>query len=157
MYQRRRILDIWEAAGLRQSGNPAVLELIRFVEQEPNLDWAGFVDRARRDHAAAISLVVPPLMASGDNLIITNLLRHANPRSSRDRDIVRTFVREADPVKHLPALMLVAKTGSDALKAELAARPGLPAKLRQVLVEAELPRGSRLGPERPVTRGTPRG
>lgn len=138
MYQRQRILDLWAKAGLDKSPNKQVRDFIRFVERSPNLGWEGYAEKCRREYPNAIRELVAPLLDSGDNLLVTNILRNANVRRGTEREVLRAFAREADPGKHALALEMLAKTGTASIKQELTARTVLPGRVKQLLVEQDL-------------------
>lgn len=138
MYQRRRVLQIWEQAGLKKSRDKHVRNFIALVEKAPGHSWQSYADKLRKSYPRALKAILAPLVENDDPLIVANALRIANLKKKNEREVVADFAQNADAEKHAYALELIAQIGTEAIKKEMAKRKDLSPKVRQLLADRHL-------------------
>jgi hypothetical protein len=136
MYQRIFILKKWEEVGLKGSPKKKVREFIKFVEENPQLGWESCAKEFREKYNDVFNDLIPPLMEIGDDLINLNLIRFFTPkRSRRDLELLKDFVKNADPRKLQPSFEAIAKLKIPSLAAELKKKQNLPPRISAILLE----------------------
>lgn len=135
MYQRSRVLQIWEQAGLKKSRSKQVRDFVKFVEKTSGIGWQGYYKKLNKDYPLALKEVITPLLENDDFLILSNVLQTVDLKKKSEREVVTTFAQKADAKKHTFALELVAKIGTESIKKELEKRKALSPRVRQLLVE----------------------
>lgn len=135
MYQRSRVLQLWEQAGIKKSRSKHVRDFVKFVEKTSGIGWQGYAKKLRKDYPRAFKEVITPLLESDDPLITANILHTVDLKKKNERDTVTIFAQKTDSKKHAFDLELLVKIGTDSIKKELEKRKDLPPRVRQLLVE----------------------
>jgi len=96
MDQRRLVLKALRDAGITESSNPRLQELVRFVRENNTLCWTDFVQEFRDRFYSTFDTVIPALEASGDPLIRNALIKFADPGRPKERQLLTKLAAETD-------------------------------------------------------------
>jgi hypothetical protein len=96
MDQRRLVLKALREAGITESRNPRLQELVRSVRENTTLCWTDFVREFRERFYDTFDTVIPALEASGDPLIRNALIKFADPARPKERQLLTKLARETD-------------------------------------------------------------
>lgn len=123
----------WREAGLYDSRKAKVRAFLKHVDDHPDKCWDEWVQEFRDHYYDLFKDLIPPLLYTDDKLLRLTLIRKADLRKRRELNLLKKFVREADPVKDEPELSVIAKLSHKGLTAELAKRTDLTSKVRRAI------------------------
>lgn len=134
MMQRILILKKWEQIGLNKSGKKKVRDFIEFVEKNPKKGWKNWADEITRNYNDVFNDLISPLINIGSNIINLNLIRYFDPiKNKKVENLLKKFIKHADPQKMLPTLEAIAKLKIPSLNNALKAKKALPLRVRVIL------------------------
>lgn len=134
MNQRLLVLKFWEESKQRAEERPAVSEtrgvsvetrdvssakdaalqkkadeFFRLVAERGDLHWDELAKKFREEYYDAFDLIIPPLLATDDPLIVYNCLRLADLSDPKEAGVFKKFVRECDIEKHQATLYAISE------------------------------------------------
>ncbi|MFX0197878.1 MAG: hypothetical protein ACFFCW_17285 [Candidatus Hodarchaeota archaeon] len=134
MFQRLMILKKWEELGLKNSRKKKVRDFIEFVEKNPKQGWQGWANKITSNYYDVLNDLIPPLMNIGSNIINLNLIRYFDPINNKKvENLLKEFIKHADPQKMLPTLEAIAKLKIPSLNNMLKTKKALPLRVRVIL------------------------
>ncbi len=137
MFQRLMIQKKWEELNLNKSGKKKVRDFIEFVEKNPKKGWKNWADKITGDYYDVFNDLIPPLMNIDSNIINLNLIAHLDPKKySKVKNLLKEFIKDADPQKMQPTLEAIAKLKIPSLNNALKAKKALPLRVRVILWES---------------------
>ena len=128
MHLRDLVKRRWADAGLYARQNAHMQRFLAQVD-DPSFSqcWDQYVPLFRQHYYDLFDEVVPPLFSAPDKLLRVVLIRQLDLSQPKELEMVRGFVRHADPVADRPELDAILAHGEGRLKDEFAARPELEA------------------------------
>jgi len=129
MVQRSVAKRQWAAAKLYETPDARLKAFLYHVDSYTTECWDDVVALLRKDYYDLFDQIVPPLVASSDKALRVQLFLHIDPKQPKELDLLRQFIRQADPVKDQPELKAIAGLNHPALQKEIAGRPEIAAVL----------------------------
>jgi hypothetical protein len=127
----------WEELNLNKSGKKKVRDFIEFVEKNPKKGWKNWADKITGDYYDVFNDLIRPLMNIDSNIINLNLIAHLDPKKySKVKNLLKEFIKDADPQKMQPTLEAIAKLKIPSLNNALKAKKALPLRVRVILWES---------------------
>ncbi len=125
MHQKELAKQAWEQAGLYRSSDRKLRDFLRHVEELPGDCWPELVQEVRDKYPDYKERLAIPLWETGDKLLRLNLIRAANPALKDETDLLRKFVRRADPQEDMHELRAVVNKDHPQLLEHVARKKGI--------------------------------
>jgi len=130
MYQKEAAKAAWTAAGLYRSRDPKLRDFLKHVESDERDCWATLAKRLRANAPELIEQIVSPLWATGDKLLRVNIVRHLDPTSQDEQELLDKLSRRLDPHADAPELAAIARSSTTAAIEHLLKRNDVPEPIR---------------------------
>lgn len=119
MHLRDLARQAWADAGLYRTRDAKLAELLKKFDADQTVCVDAVESWLRGDYARYLETIVEPLAEARDPLMRVVLARRTNIKSKREVDLVRGFLKRADPVFDRPVLAAVKALGHKELAKEV--------------------------------------
>jgi hypothetical protein len=148
--QRRVVWKVLKDAGLMESEDPRVQELLRHIRDNPDRCWEDFIADFREQYYDLFDKVVPALQES-DNATIRNILiEFANPEQPKEQQLLEKIATDVDLERDELAASRLSnfkiKRIDDTLKRRMAARESSESSTTAAPTRARTTRARRANP-----------
>jgi hypothetical protein len=133
MYQRERVKQAWEDAGLYRSRNRTVRAFLQHVDRQPEECWPELAERLRTDFPGIIQEIALPIWKTGDKLLRLNLIRMVDPERREEEELAVRVVKAMDPQTDEPELRAILHTASPPVLDQVARQKELPPALKSLM------------------------
>jgi uncharacterized protein len=133
MYQRARILQALDKAGLNKSRKLKVRQFMQYLADNPTLCWEDAAREFQANYLDIIDDIVPPILDTNDPLIIANLLKYLDLKSAKSLRKVKTYIQKANAYEQPRVFMHMAKYYHATLGDALDRKKRLPETIRTTL------------------------
>ena len=96
MNQRRLVWKAFKDAGLLDSEDPRVQEVVEHVRSNPDRCWTDFVSDFREDYYDTFDTVIGALEDSNDPMIRNSLIKFADAKQPKEQQLLTKIANEAD-------------------------------------------------------------